>query len=106
MMKLRCFREIWTVDFEFRQVDGDKPEPTCMVAREVRSGRLLRLWKDELLIMQRPPFGTDASTLFVAYYASAELGCYRALGWPIPPRILDLYARQGSTFAARCTMPS
>jgi hypothetical protein len=29
--------------------------------------------------------------LFVAYYASAELGCYRVLGWPIPERILDLF---------------
>ena len=30
-------------------------------------------------------------TLFVAYYASAELGCHRALGWPMPARILDLF---------------
>ena len=29
--------------------------------------------------------------LFVAYYASAELGCYRVLGWPMPQRILDLF---------------
>jgi len=29
--------------------------------------------------------------LFVAYYASAELGCYRVLGWPMPERILDLF---------------
>ena len=29
--------------------------------------------------------------LFVAYYASAELGCHLALGWPMPERILDLY---------------
>ena len=29
--------------------------------------------------------------LFVAFYASAELGCYRVLGWPMPERILDLF---------------
>jgi DNA polymerase I len=29
--------------------------------------------------------------LFVAYYASAELGCFKALGWPMPVRILDLF---------------
>jgi hypothetical protein len=29
--------------------------------------------------------------LFIAYYASAELGCYRVLGWPMPARILDLF---------------
>ena len=34
---------------------------------------------------------TGADVLFVAYLASAELGCYRALGWPMPERILDLY---------------
>ena len=39
-----------------------------------------------------PPFPTDSSTLFIAYVASAELGCFRALGWPMPERILDLYA--------------
>src|SRR5262249_24315745 len=27
-----------------------------------------------------------------AYYASAELGCHLALGWPTPARILDAYA--------------
>ena len=40
-----------------------------MVARELRSGRLLRLWRDELPA-GRPPFRTDAEALFVAYYAS------------------------------------
>ena len=28
----------------------------------------------------------------MAFFASAELGVYQALGWAIPPRILDLYA--------------
>src|SRR5262249_25375326 len=26
------------------------------------------------------------------YYASAELGCHLALGWPLPVRVLDLHA--------------
>jgi hypothetical protein len=30
--------------------------------------------------------------LFIAYYASAELGCHLALGWPQPCRVLDLFA--------------
>jgi hypothetical protein len=29
--------------------------------------------------------------LFSAYYASAELGCYRVLDWAMPERILDLF---------------
>src|SRR5262249_48747722 len=39
-----------------------------------------------------PPFATDDQTLVVAYYASAELSCILALGWPFPARLLDLYA--------------
>ena len=38
-----------------------------------------------------PPYATDANALFVAYYASAEIGCHLALGWPVPERVLDLF---------------
>jgi DNA polymerase I len=83
------FRQLWAVDFEFRADPGARPEPVCMVARELRSGRLLRLWRDEL--PARPPFPVDADSLFIAYAAQAELGCFLELGWPLPARILDLY---------------
>ena len=39
-----------------------------------------------------PPFPVDAGVLFVAYCASAELGCFLALDWRLPARVLDLYA--------------
>jgi DNA polymerase-1 len=81
--------EIWCVDFEFQAADGERPVPVCLVALELRSCRRLRLWADEL--GPEPPFRTDAGALFVAYYASAELGCFLALGWPMPMRILDLF---------------
>jgi hypothetical protein len=35
--------------------------------------------------------------LFVAFYASAELGCHLALDWPMPARILDLFAEFRNT---------
>jgi len=60
-----------------------------MVAKELKSGQTWRRRRGEF--DSTPPFSTDASTLFVAYYASAELGCFRALGWPTPARILDLF---------------
>src|SRR5690349_10412323 len=85
------YREVWCLDFEFRAPDGERPEPLCLVARELRSGRELRLWRDELE-PGRPPFHLDARALFVAYYASAELSCFLVLGWPLPLRVLDLYA--------------
>jgi hypothetical protein len=83
------FRQVWAVDFEYRADPGVRPVPVCMVAKELRSGRLLRLWRDKL--PARPPFPVDQDSLLVAYAAAAELGCFLALGWPMPERILDLY---------------
>jgi hypothetical protein len=60
-----------------------------MVARELHSGRTIRLWRDQF--GSTPPFSTGADILFVAYYASAELGCFRMLSWPTPVNILDLF---------------
>ncbi len=85
------YRDIWFVDFEFYQAGGDPPSPLCLVARELHSNRLIRVFGEDLLKMESAPFPTDADTLFVAYYASAEIGCFLALKWPIPVRILDLY---------------
>ena len=85
------YREVWAVDFEFAAAPGERPVPRCCVARELRSGRLERLWLDDGEPMQ-PPYGVGPEVLFVAYYASAELGCHLALGWPFPVRILDLFA--------------
>jgi hypothetical protein len=75
------------------------------VAREVRSGRLLRVWADELHRLTTPPYAVGPDALFVAYFASAELGCHLALGWPMPARVLDLYAefrRQTSGLPTPC----
>jgi hypothetical protein len=51
----------------------------------------LSLWQDELRCRRTPPYPIDAGVLFAAYYASAEIGCHYALGWPAPTRVLDLY---------------
>jgi hypothetical protein len=84
------FNEIWAVDFEFNGEPGDRPNPVCMAARELRSGRRIRLWADEL--GSEPPFAIGENSLMVAYYASAELGCFLVLGWPMPANVLDLFA--------------
>jgi hypothetical protein len=83
------YREVWAVDFEFTAPTGERPDPVCLVAHEVKSGRALRLWRDEM--GASPPYGIDASSLIVAYFASAELSCHLALGWPMPARVLDLF---------------
>ena len=76
---------VWLVDFEFHPAhgrEGNPPAPVCMVAREIASGRTLRLWQDELARLPSAPFPTDASALFVAYYAPAEMSCFIAPGSP------------------------
>jgi DNA polymerase I len=83
------FRSVIALDFEFVSESGANPIPVCMVARELGSNRLIRMWRDEF--GPEPPFPVDDDTLFVAYYASAEVGCFLALGWPVPTRILDLF---------------
>lgn len=85
------FDEVWTVDFEFGSEPGECPEPICLVAHELGSGRTVRLWSDELRRRTSPPYSVDRSTLFIAYYASAEFGCHLRLGWPLPTHTLDLF---------------
>jgi hypothetical protein len=81
---------IWAVDFEFTALSGQRQVPVCMVARELRSGRTVRLFEEQF--GREPPFPISSHALFVAYYASAELGCFRVLAWSMPARILDLSA--------------
>jgi hypothetical protein len=85
------YRRLWAVDFEFTAPAGERPTPLCLVARELRSGALVRLWLTDNA-PTAPPFDTGPDGLFIAYYSSAELGCFLALNWPTPARILDLYA--------------
>ena len=66
-------REIWAVDFEFIAKPGERPDVVCLVAREIRSGRVIRGWRDEL--GDASPYATGPETLFVAYAAQAELAC-------------------------------
>jgi DNA polymerase-1 len=86
------FRELWCVDFEFRADPGERPWPVCMVARELIGGREIRLWRDELFALDRAPFDTGPGSALIAYYASAELGCFLELGWSLPANVIDLFA--------------
>lgn len=92
MVVWKEFREMWLVDSEYQQDGGESPRPICIVARELNSGQVLRLFGDELTSLKIPPFPVDADTLIVVYYAPADLGCFLVLGWPLPRRILDLFA--------------
>jgi len=91
------FREIWVGDGEYYPgngkanggVDGDPITPLCFVAHEMRSGRTVRLWQDELGPF--PPYRLDADALLVTYLATAEFGFHIAKGWGQPACTLDAY---------------
>lgn len=93
------YRHIVAVDFEFEfgghssleqaGRSGERPRPVCMVAKELRTGQTWQLWRGEFGPL--PPFPLGPESLCIAFYGSAEFGCFRALGWSMPVNILDLY---------------
>ena len=91
------FREIWVVDTEYYPGagkanggrEGDAITPLCVVAHEMRSGRVVRLWQDEF--GPSPPYRLDADALIVSYFGTAEFGTHIALGWGKPACALDAY---------------
>ena len=86
------FREVWLVDFEFGCNVGDTPDPVCLVAKKRGSDMTFRLWEDKMRRLKSPPYDIGPDSLFVAYYASAEMGCHLALDWLLPIYVLDLFA--------------
>ena len=92
MLAATDFPAIWLVDFEFHQPDGERPQPLCLVAHEWRQKRTLRYWLYGRPVPPLPPYPCDRHSLFIAYYASAELSCHLAMQWPLPVYVLDLYA--------------
>ncbi|TWU64624.1 DNA polymerase [Crateriforma conspicua] len=89
---LNRFDSVWSLDFEFSQPPGERPRVVCLVAREYKTRRLIRVDMNTLATMRRPPFNVDATALFVAYFSSAEWNCFLSLGWPLPACVLDLWA--------------
>lgn len=85
-----AFKEIWFVDFEFNG-EPERPNPVCMAAHELKSGRILKLWRTQLNRLTQAPFDVGPDSLFVAYFSPAEFSCFLELGWPLPERVLDLF---------------
>jgi DNA polymerase-1 len=86
------FDEVTFVDFEFTAPPGENPRPICMVVHRLVEGTTSRYWTDDLARLRCAPFPIDKRSVVVAYYASAEIGCFLALGWELPSHVLDLFA--------------
>jgi hypothetical protein len=91
------YDEIWCTDTEYYPGpglanggrDGDPITPLCLTAIELRSGRTVQIWQDELGPF--PPYRLDRNVLFVSYMLTAEFGFHRALGWGQPACAIDAY---------------
>jgi DNA polymerase-1 len=88
---LKHFQRVWLVDFEYSLSEDDTPLPICMDAIELSSNELRRWWFSGLRELSTAPIDVGRDDLFVAYFASAEMGCFLQLGWPTPANVLDLY---------------
>ena len=85
---------IWVVDFEYTSNPGERPNPVCMVARELMSGTTESVWLEGEAAgdLKSPPYSTGRDVLFVSFYAPAEMSCHLALGWQMPANLVDLFA--------------
>ena len=85
------FDGIWLRDFEFIPKPGEHPDVVCLAARELRSGRTIQLWRDQLdKCRGKPPYPIDDKTVFVDFVSNAESACHLALKWPLVTHVLDL----------------
>ena len=82
-------------DFEFRSIGGIEGNPLeviCGVFKNTQTGAIEKLWRDELLSLKCPPFFQYVSEVLVAFFATAELVSFKALGWNTDVPVLDLYS--------------
>jgi DNA polymerase-1 len=86
------FREVWGWDREFRPDENHRPVPVTTFAKEIRSGREVRMRLADLLATTRLPFGNEPDTLVESYSAVAELSCCIATGHPMPCNVLCTFA--------------
>lgn len=82
------------LDFEFREPGPGEIEVVCMVAVELGSGHVHRLWLEGDK-PSGPPFPCGPNTILVAHaVAPAEARCWRVLGWPSPGGWIDTYVEE------------
>lgn len=81
------YREIVFGDTEFISRPGELYRPVCAGFRELKSGRAVTLWHDEL--GNEPPHAHGPDVLFVGFTA-AEPEFYQSLGWGFDCAFLDL----------------
>jgi DNA polymerase-1 len=86
------FKRAFSIDFEYRADPGERPHIWCLAVRDHATGETKKWWRNGLLLMSQPPFPTDSDTLVYSYAMTAEMSCFKQLGWKPPEYLLDLFA--------------
>ena len=90
--KFDRFREVWGWDTEFRPGANHRPDLVTLFAKEIRSGRTVRMRLADLSAAGRLPFAGAPDTLVESYSAVAELTCCLSAGVAMPANVLCTYA--------------
>jgi hypothetical protein len=85
---LARFRELWGWDAEFSQDENHRPAPVTLFAKEMRSGRTIRMQRRDLLLATRLPFGGEPDTAVESYAAVAELTTCLSAGIELPVHVI------------------
>ena len=80
----------YVFDTEYRQTDGNTPEPVCVTLKNIFTGIYTQHW---LLDDKTFPYDIDNS-LFICHFAPAEVGCMIQLGLDKPKLIWDTFIQE------------
>jgi DNA polymerase I len=89
-MTVTCPLTPIAVDFEYIPRDDGGLDVVCGVARNLRTGQLVRRWRDEMNAC--PFYDVGPGSVLIAFNAQAEMEAHQALGWPPPVNVLCLFA--------------
>lgn len=88
------FNRIVVLDFEFREAEPGRIEIVCLVALDLATSQVHRVWL-EGESPSSPPFPCGLDTILVAHsVAPAEARCWTTLGWPAPGGWIDTYVEE------------
>ena len=81
------FKHVVVFDFEYRQQEGNNPEPVCVACKDLKNPG--KVWKQWLMGRKlKFPYPLQ-DTLFICHNAVAEVSCMLELGWGRPDYIWD-----------------
>ena len=79
--------DVIALDFEYRSTNMQPPEVRCLCALSLKTGKRWEIWFEGG--EENYPFDETRDIIFLAHFGEAELACFLALGWPMPPYLLD-----------------